>query len=158
MTDRESAKEDLHEARLFSVNAPWANKYIGLPFREGGRGPVYFDCWGLVAEILRVERRLELDTYAEIATADSASIEAKIAEEVARNDWIKVEPADARAFDVCLMWVHRLASKTMSHIGIVERPGRVLHIHRDAHAVCVKFSRLGPAFQIAGFYRHRRLL
>lgn len=27
------------------------NRYLMAPYKEGGRGPVYFDCWGLCIEV-----------------------------------------------------------------------------------------------------------
>lgn len=140
----------------------WAAKYIGLAFAEGGRGPDSYDCWGLVAAVLRNERRIEVEPFAEVGTFDRVGIEAKVRDELARNDWQPVDPRAARPFDVALMWIHRRlmgreTARSLSHIGIVEAPGRLLHIDRETRSVSVPFARLMPAFQLQGFYRHRRL-
>lgn len=140
----------------------WATKYVGLPFAEGGRGPGSFDCWGLCAEVLRAECGIEVEPFAEIETFDSVGVEERVKVEIARNDWSEIVRADVRPFDVALMWIHRRllgkeTARTLSHIGIIEAPGRLLHIDKGTRAVSVPFTRLPPAFQIEGFYRHRRL-
>lgn len=30
----------------------WVNHYLPCPYVDGGRGPVVYDCWGLVREVL----------------------------------------------------------------------------------------------------------
>lgn len=140
----------------------WATKYIGLPFAEGGRGPDQFDCWGLVSAVLRRECGIEVEPFAEIETFDNPAIEQRVMTEISRTDWVKVELQDARAFDVSLMWIYRRllgkeTTQSLSHIGIVTGPGRLLHIDKTTRAVCMKFRQLGPGFQIDSFYRHRRL-
>jgi cell wall-associated NlpC family hydrolase len=140
----------------------WATKYIGLPFAEGGRGPDRYDCWGIVAAILRNECGIEVEPFAEIETFDGPAVEARVILEIARTDWIRVELNDVRVFDVALMWIYRRllgkeTARSLSHIGIVAAPGRLLHIDKTTRAVCPKFRQLGPAFQIDSFYRHRSL-
>lgn len=140
----------------------WAQKYIGLPFAEGGRGPAAFDCWGLCAEVLRRECAIEVEPFADIGTYDSPAIAERVAAEIARTDWRSVERGDARPFDVAVMWVTRRlmgrdTARTLSHIGIVAAPGRLLHIERETRSVCVRFSHPSIAWRIHSFYRHRRL-
>lgn len=140
----------------------WAQKYIGLPFAEGGRGPASFDCWGLVAHVLRAERGIEVEPFADIGTYDSPAIAERVAAEIARTVWQPVERADARPFDVAVMWVARRlmgreTARTLSHIGIVAAPNRLLHIERETRAVCVRFSHPSIAWRLHSFYRHRGL-
>lgn len=133
----------------------WAQKYIGLPFAEGGRGPQAFDCWGLVRHVLKQECGLEIEPFANIATNDGAAVEAQITAEIGRIDWQEV--TEPQAFDVAVLWVNRPFSRTLSHIGLVERPGRLLHVEKDKRTVCVSFRKLGPAFKLERFYRHKEL-
>lgn len=139
----------------------WASKYIGLPFEEGGRGPVSFDCWGLTRHILIKECGIEIEPFAEIGTFDSPAVEERVRHEVECTDWISISPRDVKDFDVALLWTHRRllgrhTARSLSHIGIVVSR-RLLHIDKATRSVVVKFSRLRPAFEIDSFYRHRRL-
>ena len=138
----------------------WADRYIGLPFAEGGRGPAAFDCWGLVAAVLRVECSIEVEPFADIKTYDSPAVAARVAAEIARTDWLLVDRAGAQAFDVAIMLVTRRlmgrdTARTLSHIGIVVAPNRLLHIERETRSVCVRFSSPSVAWRLHSFYRHR---
>lgn len=141
----------------------WAQKYIGLPFAEGGRGPASFDCWGMVAAVLRAERGIEVEPFADIGTYDSPAVAERVQAEIARTDWRPVEQVDAQPFDVAVMWVARRlmgrdTARTLSHIGIVTAPGRLLHIERETRSVCVRFSHPAVAWRLHSFYRHRSLV
>lgn len=136
----------------------WATKYVGLPFAEGGRGPDAFDCWGLVAAVLRQECWIEVEPFAEIPTFDSEGVEARVKAEIARTDWLPVFRKDVRPFDVAVMWVERHGKgRTLSHLGIVVAPNRLLHIEKETRAVCARFSSPTIAWRLDSFYRHRRL-
>ena len=131
----------------------WATKYLGLPFAEGGRGPEAFDCWGLVRQVLLDQHGIDLDAYHGISTNDGPAVAMQVLAEIRRDDWCEV--MTPRAFDVAVMWTNRPFSRTLSHIGIVERAGRLLHIEKDKRAICIPLERLAPAFAIHSFYRHK---
>lgn len=133
----------------------WATKYLGLPFAEGGRGPKVYDCWGLVRQVLIDQHGIWIDPFPDIRTNDGPAVAMQVLAEIERDDWSEV--IMPRAFDVAILWVNRPFSRTLSHIGIVESPGRLLHIEKEKRAVCVPFRALAPAFAIHSFYRHRRL-
>jgi len=140
----------------------WATKYIGLPFAEGGRGPDAYDCWGLVRQVLLTERGVEVEPFADIGTYDSPAVAERVKAEIARTDWIPVDQAAAQAFDVAIMWVTRRlmgrdTARSLSHIGIVAAPNRLLHIEAEKKSICERFSRVQPLGRIHSFYRHRSL-
>lgn len=138
----------------------WATKYIGLPFAEKGRGPTHYDCWGLTRRVLKDELGIEMEPFSEIGTFDGPAVEAKVKEVLARNDWSLATMV--KPFDVALMWTYQRSGlkvvRTLSHIGVVVMPGRLLHIDGSTSCVCVRFSKLEPAFKLHGFYRHRSLV
>lgn len=38
----------------------WVNKYLSCQYKDGARGPIFFDCWGLVRLVRHVELGLRL--------------------------------------------------------------------------------------------------
>lgn len=141
----------------------WASKYVGLPFREADQ-PNPLTCWTLVSRVLLEQCGINIEPFANIASWDSPRIQGIVASEIARDDWIKVEQAEAREFDVVLMKVvRRLLGKetaqTASHIGVLvmEERLKVLHVERATHSTCLRLSNPSVADRLHSFYRHRSL-
>lgn len=100
--------------------------YIGLPYREGARGPDAFDCYGIVAAFYRAVRGIELpDFYADAPGAGSASraISAALRGEVDGGNAVPVtEPAD---YDIAIVGSNR----NLHHVGVYV-DGGILHATR----------------------------
>lgn len=133
----------------------WSAAYIGLPWQERGLTREGVACWGLVRLVLAEVQGLDVPDYA--ASVPSLQARAEVAAVfeggVEAGPWIKVEPADAREFDVL---VFRRAGLE-AHAGLVCGPGRMLHISsgRDSHVADYTAGRWAP--RLAGVYRHRAL-
>lgn len=138
----------------------WASKYVGLPFRDADE-PQPFTCWSLVRTVLLEQCGIDISPFAGIKSWDGPRISEIVAAEIGRDDWIKVDRAAVRPFDVALIKVWRRRGKeiveTLTHIGIVvvERRPKVLHVERETLSVCTPFETLGE--RLHSFYRHRRL-
>lgn len=142
----------------------WASKYVGLPFREADH-PKPFTCWTLVSQVLRDQCGINIEPFAAIKSWDSPRIQEIVAAEIAREDWIRVQRSEVQEFDVVLMKVVRKlfgkeTAETASHIGVVVRQRRglhVLHIERATLSVCPRISDPSIDWRLHSFYRHRRL-
>lgn len=125
--------------------------FVGLPYREGARGPDAFDCYGLVAAVLRAARGVELpDWYATTPGPQGASraIAAALAGEVAGGRSVPV--ADPQDFDIAIVGsTHR-----PHHVGVVVAGG-VLHADRAFGSAWHPFTRFRLIYPHVEFYRWR---
>lgn len=125
------------------------NDYIGLPYREGARGPREFDCYGIVAAVLKAARGVQLpDWYQDASGPQGASraISAALTGEVSGGRCCKVEvPAD---YDIAI------AGSTLRphHVGVVI-DGGVLHASRAFGSAWWPFSRFKGLYPSTEFYQ-----
>lgn len=70
----------------------WCAPWVGLPYRDKGRGPDAWDCWGLVRQVLDDVFHVALPDYADAysAAADRDSVAAAV-EAGLREGWRRVE-------------------------------------------------------------------
>src|SRR5579864_5775045 len=122
-----------------SLPARFYADLIGKPYRDHGRGPDFYDCFGVLIE---VERRMgnQLPDY--ISNPDTL-------DEIRVHDWqevLKPEPGDGiliRSVDP--RW----------HVGVVINSCEMVHIRRDAHVCVERFDGILWKKRIEGFYRWR---
>jgi len=95
--------------------APWARKWVGVPYQDRGRGPASYDCWGLVraiyAEDLGIPLPSFLDEYP--SAADTAAVHALV--EGQRSSWIPVSLSDAQPGDI----LELARGDAAAHVGVV---------------------------------------
>ena len=127
----------------------WANDYIAVPFLEKGRSHAGCDCWGLGQLIYREQRGIELPGYEELYenTRDKATLERIIFEE-RQARWRQV--TDPKEFDFALL---RMGGVPM-HVGIVTKPGKMIHCAKDTNTVHEKYTGLKWQHNVMGFYRY----
>lgn len=125
------------------------DSFIGLPYREGARGPEAYDCYGLVAAVFRAVRGVELpDFYQATPGPQSASraISAALAGEVAGGRSTPVEePAD---FDIAIVG----STLRPHHVGVVFKGG-VLHASRAFGSAWHPIPRFMSLYTRTEFYR-----
>ncbi|MCE8042428.1 hypothetical protein HOP60_09710 [Halomonas daqingensis] len=120
---------------------------IGTPFRPHGRGPDYYDCYGLVAKAYREVLGLELPDY--VSEYPRFKDHDRLSEVVAGacvHDWQAVD--DPQPMDAVVIY---RGGRPM-HIGLYLGDGQVLHIEHGIEAVAEPVT----AFRIEGFYRPRK--
>lgn len=123
----------------------WWGIYLGLSFVEGGRDGDELDCWGLVRRVLREQCSLELPGYDVVATDNAHGAATTIALSVGAREtpWTRVEHGFERAFDVARIMrpakVNGQYVKLPWHVGIVTRPGHLLHMDKPTGAIEVAF-------------------
>lgn len=134
--------------------APWAAKYIGIPFVPHGRKRAGCDCWGLVRIILDLEYGVGLPAYEVPYTCWGLSG----AEEVGvlfADDWPlpgwrehtlqKIGPGDLVLFRV---------AQILCHIGIAAGDGFFLHSFEGRDSCLERFDSPRWNRRIGGVYRH----
>jgi cell wall-associated NlpC family hydrolase len=135
----------------------WVMPYIGLPYAEGARGPVAFDCWGLFWKVLAEQFEVEVPRYEGMhwSKDDRASrVEAARHFRVETEEsWLPVNPGEERAGDGIALGI---AGRPL-HVGIVVTPGWMLHSSDDADASLERYDSLIWRNRVDGFYRHRSL-
>lgn len=130
----------------------WPEKYVGLPFVDGGRNFKGVDCWGLVRLVLQHECNIEVPSYGEISALDLLKVAGVVAAESAVEPWVQIEKPVT--FDVAVM--HR--RQTPIHVGIMVTPTEVLHIEKACSTVLIPITHMSISFRPTKFYRHRALL
>lgn len=120
---------------------------IGKPFRDGGRGPDEYDCFGLLEEVYR-RRGINLPPE-----PNSISQEEKayaIGQAVERGEWELIEkpqPWCAVAF--------RVIPPYITHVGVVLQDcQRFLHTRQGVNVAVERLNSIVWRSRIAGFYIH----
>lgn len=134
----------------------WANKYIGVPFRDFGFDTSGWHCWGLVRYVLLHERGIELPTYGEISVSELIKVAHLMKYEPEDATWIKVDKP-YNSFDVLLMRGDA-GTRAAVHCGIMVSPSIVMHVRKGVSTVAVPVMDRSVAFCHLGTYRHRELV
>lgn len=109
----------------------WAERYIGLPWINGGGGESGYDCWALVRQVQREHYGRDLPAI-HVDAGDLAALGAAFARHPERARWRRVEaPQDGD----CVL-THKGAHA--DHVGVYLDldGGRILHSVRGSGVVC----------------------
>jgi lipoprotein Spr len=137
------------------MNERWIEKYVGIPFVDGGRDAATgLDCWGLVRLVLKNECDIDVPSYGDISAHDLSKVAREVALATMVEPWYpttKVQP-----FDVAVM--HRHIAPV--HVGIIValNPDRMLHIERATHSVFVPINHVTVKHRQIKYYRHRAMI
>lgn len=132
------------------MNTAWPNRYIGTPWREFGRDGAGCDCWGLACIIYQAELGIALPDYLGYGSVDEhAEISALVEGATSSPLWCPVSGL-AAPFDVAVFRRGRLAS----HIGLVIRPGLMIHVEGRDCAKIADYRRGAWGHRFIGHYRH----
>lgn len=115
------------------------DRYVGLPWLEGGCGFDGVDCWGLLSLFYREERGIELNPY-------SMDQRPEVDAEAMDTGWEKAEtprPGDGA--------VYKRAGTGIYHVGLVAPRGMLLHIEKDRTSVLIRGNPIGA--RLIGHYR-----
>jgi cell wall-associated NlpC family hydrolase len=95
---------------------------IGKTFKDGGRGPDEFDCWGLIKWIYKHEFAIELPDYT-ISAFDPQGINGAIQRD--RHVWTTVDTPEFG--DLCLFSLDYLNQDFITHVGMYMAGGKYIH-------------------------------
>lgn len=134
----------------------WADQYVGLPFRDGGREKPYLDCWGLVRVVYLDRLGIELPDFPGLDHAGSSTILQCVDKSINGGPWFKVDRAGP--FDVALMLGHYtvdgITRAAPIHVGVCIDHKWLLHTEKSSNAVCVAMDSFTISRRILGYYRH----
>lgn len=126
------------------------DRFVGIPYADKGRGDAV-DCWGLVQRVFGEMRGIALPSYSEryVTADDRRAIASLISGEL--EPWVEVAAGAEVAFDCVLMRERGFPR----HIGIVTRPGLLLHVQRGMASQIERYRVPPLHLRVAGFYRFR---
>lgn len=125
----------------------WSARYVGLPFRRGGRDRQGIDCWGLVRLVYREVLGIDLPTYDGLAGPVELEELREIVKTGASGAWRAVsQPCE---LDILLFrpW------PSAPHVGLFCGAGRMLHADRSGTQVALVAHPRWRSRRI-GQYRH----
>lgn len=126
----------------------WWSGYVGLPFVDGGRGPLGYDCWGLVRAVYSDRLGVGLPSYGEISAADLVRVSRQM--EASRNDgWVECGP---EPLAVALMTT-TATGRRIAHVGVMVDERRVMHVMRATLTAVVPVTHFSVAGRIVGYRR-----
>lgn len=115
---------------------------IGRPFKNGGRGPIEYDCWGLAKKVYLMYEQT-LPEYP-LSAMDAVKIGQQMKQE--ETMWQKLE----KPCVPCLV-VIRLSDKSWAnHVGVYIGNGQFIHAYKTTGVVIEKIKSWRSL--IVGFY------
>jgi cell wall-associated NlpC family hydrolase len=125
------------------------DRYVGIPYRAGGRDFCGIDCWGLVRLVYDEELGIELPTYDGIfAGKEDAHAAGEVMATESRK-WQQVQRW--QPFDVLLL---RLGAGIPTHVAVYLGNGLMLHALDGADSTIERTDSLKWRKRIQGAYRH----
>lgn len=142
--------------RISAQGLGWAAPFVGLPYRDHGRDFDGCDCWGLVRLVYRDQAGIELPSYDEAyaSIAERREIAAIVAEEEASPTWTLItwdwRSAEAARLDIAVF----VDGAYGRHVGIVLKPGLMLHLARRDCSKIESYRDTRWADRLTGIHRH----
>ena len=125
----------------------WPEKYVGVPFVDGGRTIEGLDCWGLVCLIYAEQLGVDLPSYGDVSARDLLAIARAI--EGGREPW---QPVDKpQAFDVVSMRFYNRS--WVGHVGVMVDGTQMIHTEETIAAAIIPVSHYTVRDRISGYWR-----
>ena len=122
------------------------DRYVGLPWVQGGRDFDGCDCWGLVCLFWRHERGIVLPTFA-YASTQAGEVAGVVAR--AMPSFAPVESGAALPGDIAVI---RRGGEP-SHVGILAPRQRLLHVESAAAPSVLEPITAGLSRRVEGIFR-----
>jgi cell wall-associated NlpC family hydrolase len=126
------------------------SRYVGIPWKDKGRTLDGADCYGLVVCVYKEVLSIDLPALSRMysTASDRKTISALIRHK--KIDWTPVASNLVQPLDLVLMREGGLPT----HIGMVARPGTVLHMRPRQDSVIESYESGLLAPRVVGFYRY----
>lgn len=128
----------------------WSEQYLGLPYEPQGRSLAGVDCFGLCWLVLR-SIGAPVPSYAGDYASPEERSEIAALISGAKPAWHKVD----QAMEYDLVTFRR--GMIESHIGVVVKPGLMLHITRGQPSCIEDYTTGRWANRLTGIWRHAAL-
>ena len=128
-------------------DAHWSADYLGLPYAPQGRSQTGVDCFGLVWLVLN-RFGLPVPSYAGEYASEEERAEIAGLIDGAKPHWQRVNAAQ----ELDLVTFRRGGLE--SHVGIVVKPGRMLHVSTKAPSCIERYDTGYWANRLTGIWRH----
>lgn len=125
------------------------NDLIGKLFKDGGRGPDAFDCWGLAQEVYR-RNGIAVPDF-DISAFDYKQIGSTINTEIQVGNWVPSQSPDL----LCAVAIKNHPT-IVNHVGVIVANGLMIHIAAKTFVIIDRIN--SPLFKnrIVGFYKYVR--
>lgn len=126
----------------------WYNKYIDIPYRDGGRDASGLDCWGLVRLVYKDQYNIQLPNLSDQYT--TAKDHDQVSEVLAREkeNWSAQQTAEVGDVIVFKM----LGAET--HVGIYLGDSKFLHIREGVNSVVESVDSRLWKHRLVGYFKY----
>lgn len=126
----------------------WVGPYIGLPYKDKGRGPDGWDCWGGVRMVLGDVFGLDLPSYEEayVSGADRVAVPEAVERGLAEG-WERTDRREPGS-----LLILRIAGRPW-HCGLIVAPNFFLHWAPNTTSCMERLDSPMWSRRIAGIYR-----
>ena len=132
--------------------APWAGKYVGIPFRDDGKDlNIGLNCYALLRAVFEREAGISLPDFDDISAKDIDRADIQFEFEMSVGPWRQISGPPMNVFDAMVM-----RGKPM-HVGVAVSPNKILHVWRATHSVVMPIDHPRIRHRIVGIFRHREL-
>lgn len=133
------------------MGCDWVKRYMGRPWISGARGPVAYDCWGLVWHVYGCRFGVVLPAYPGICGANLMAAGRRIDQGRRNYEWQRIDTPEHG----CTVAMSQ--SRRFHHVGIWLDldGGRILHSRAGAGTLLESIGSLKRSRWRVAFYRHR---
>lgn len=124
----------------------WSNKYIGIPYKSGGRDREGIDCWGLARLVYKEEYSIDLPSFSSYAENDTDRINELITQY--KEGWTETK----EIVPGTLVLLRIRGSNT--HIGIAISSTQFLHAREGQDSSIESFSNSHWNKRISGYFKY----
>ncbi len=125
--------------------------FCQVPYVKHGREMDGADCWGFV-RLVAASIGVDLPRHNDVSVADPDACAARI-EDLRDGFYSRVDRGRERAGDLVHLWSMVGGKRRDLHIGIVSRPGRMMHLERIGGVKAVPLRHSSVADRVIGIYR-----
>jgi cell wall-associated NlpC family hydrolase len=129
------------------------DKYIGLPFVDGGRDLDGLDCWGLVSLIYKDVLDLEIPNY-EISALDTDKVCEAMSWGRDNDGWMEVAKGEYRPGDLVALAMHLKYPDMINHVGVYVGGGSFIHTQQKTGAIISPMYHILYEKRVKGVYRY----
>lgn len=126
----------------------WSNKYIGIPFKDGGRDTNGIDCWGLARLVYKQEYNIGLPSFNDQYIVTDHDRVAELFSRY-REGWTKLDTPEEGA----LVAFNMFGSQT--HVGIITpEKNSFLHVRENQDSVIERLDSTHWNKRVFGYYKY----